>query len=75
MPNYGWIPVDPSGGDEALAASKANCFGHISKRFLITTIGGGNSEYLDWNYNSNIHYTSDPKTFVVTESYGDWDVK
>jgi hypothetical protein len=40
---------------------------------LITTTGGGNSEYLDWNYNGNIHFTTEPQTFIVTEAFGDWD--
>ena len=73
LPNYGWIPVDPSGGDEALPADKARYFGFTGRRFLITTTGGGNSEYLDWNYNGNIHFTTEPQTFIVTEAFGDWD--
>ncbi|HOB77831.1 MAG: transglutaminase domain-containing protein [Bacteroidales bacterium] len=73
LPNYGWIPVDPSGGDEPLQADKARYFGFTGRRFLITTTGGGNSEYLDWSYNGNVRFTTEPKTFVVTESYGDWE--
>ncbi len=72
MPGYGWIPVDPSGGDRDLPADQARYFGHLSNRFLITTQGGGNSKYLEWTYNSNVRYVTEPKTFVTTEAYGDW---
>ena len=72
MPGYGWIPVDPSGGDRAKPADQAHYFGHLSKRFLITTQSGGGSKYMDWTYNSNIRYTSTPKTYMVNEAFGDW---
>ena len=72
MPGYGWIPIDPSGGDQVSPAKQAHYFGHLSKRFLITTQSGGNSKYMDWTYNSNIHYISEPQTFVVNEAFGDW---
>ncbi len=72
MPGYGWIPVDPSGGDRDLPADQARYIGHLSNRFLITTQGGGNSKYLEWTYNSNVRYVTEPKTFVTTEAYGDW---
>ncbi|MFH2142385.1 MAG: transglutaminase domain-containing protein [Bacteroidota bacterium] len=73
LPNYGWIPVDPSGGDQKWPADQANSFGSLSNRFCITTESGGNSEYLKWTYNSNEFYTSDPKTNVVSEYFGDWE--
>ncbi len=72
LPNYGWIPVDPSGGDQKSPAAQARYFGHLSNRFLITTQSGGGSEYLNWTYNSNEKYTSEPKTYVVHEYFGDW---
>jgi transglutaminase-like putative cysteine protease/sugar lactone lactonase YvrE len=73
LPNYGWIPVDPSGGDQKSPAAQARYFGHLSNRFLITTQSGGGSEYMDWTYNSNEHYVTTPKTFVVHEYFGDWN--
>ena len=72
MPNYGWIPVDPSGGDQTLPANQAAHFGHLYRGYLITTQSGGGSKYMDWTYNSNIHYVTTPQTFVVNEAYGDW---
>lgn len=72
IPNYGWIPVDPSGGDRASPRDQANYFGHLSNRFLITTENAGGSEYMGWTYNSNAYYTSEPKSFVVSDHYSDW---
>ncbi len=73
LPNYGWVPVDPSGGDQKSPAAQARYFGHLSNHFLITTQSGGGSEYMGWTYNSNEFYTSEPKTYVVHEYFGDWN--
>ncbi len=72
LPNYGWVPVDPSGGDHAWPRDQANYFGHLDNRFLITTENAGGSEFLGWTYNSNAHFTTEPKTFVVSDHYADW---
>ena len=52
LPGYGWVPVDASRGDAESPADQARAFGELKNRFLITTIGGGGSEYLSWGYNS-----------------------
>lgn len=72
LPNYGWIPVDPSGGDSPWPSSRAGAFGFLNNRFLITTVGGGGSEYLDWSYNSNETWTSEGRCKIVVENFGDW---
>jgi len=72
IPNYGWIPVDPSGGDQQWPRDQANYFGHLANRFLITTENAGGSETMGWTYNSNSFYTSEPKTFAVTDHFADW---
>jgi hypothetical protein len=72
LPNYGWIPVDPSGGDQELPRNQANYFGHLANRFLITTESAGGSASMGWTYNSNDYYTTEPKTFVVSDHFGDW---
>jgi hypothetical protein len=74
LPNYGWIPVDPSGGDSDWPRNQAMAIGHLSQRFLITTQSGGGSETMEWTYNSNRFYTTEPKTFVNFEHFGDWEV-
>jgi transglutaminase-like putative cysteine protease len=72
LPNYGWIPIDPSGGDYEEPAKQANAIGNLQNRFLITTTGGGGSEYLEWGYNSNEKWTSQGKCKVYSEHIGEW---
>ncbi|UCD16268.1 MAG: transglutaminase [Candidatus Zixiibacteriota bacterium] len=72
LPNYGWIPVDPSGGDEDSPARQASAIGYLTNRFLITTIGGGRSEYLEWGYNSNEFWQSTGKCKIFVEHIGEW---
>jgi transglutaminase-like putative cysteine protease/sugar lactone lactonase YvrE len=72
LPNYGWIPMDPQGGDKPLARDRAMNIGHLPNRFLITTRGGGGSEYLGWYYNSIESYQADPQVRVELEVFGEW---
>lgn len=73
LPNYGWIPVDPSGGDHKWPRDQADSFGALVNRFYITTQSGGGSETMEWTYNSNEFYTTEPQTNVVIEYFGDWE--
>ena len=73
LPNYGWIPIDPQGGDKATPRERALNIGNLPNRFLITTQGGGDSEYLGWYYNSNERWRSDPQVKVEIESFGEWE--
>jgi hypothetical protein len=72
LPHYGWIPVDPSGGDQDSPSRQASYIGLIDNRYLITTIGGGGSEYLEWSYNSNEIWKSKGKCKVYAEHIGEW---
>ncbi len=73
LPNYGWVPIDPSGGDQEWPGNQANYIGHLANRFLITTEGGGGSETMEWTYNSNDFWTTEPKTYVVSDRYAEWE--
>jgi sugar lactone lactonase YvrE len=73
LPNYGWIPMDPQGGDKPLPRDRAMNIGNLSNRFLITTQGGGDSEYLGWYYNHNEKYQTDPQVQVNVETFGEWE--
>lgn len=73
LPNYGWIPVDPSGGDSPSPEGQADYIGHLANRYLITTQGGGNSQYLGWQYNSDSHWTSKGKCKIYVETIGEWN--
>jgi sugar lactone lactonase YvrE len=73
LPNYGWIPIDPQGGDKELPRDCARSIGHLSNRFLITTQGGGDSEHLGWYYNYNERYQTDPQVKVNIETFAEWE--
>jgi hypothetical protein len=73
LPNYGWVPVDPSKGDSPSAVNRARGFGDLENRFLITTEGGGNSEYLRWGYNSYAHYKMTGYCKVEEDNSGIWE--
>jgi len=74
LPNYGWIPIDPQGGDKPVPRDRAMNIGHLPNRFLITTRCGGDSEYMGWYYNSNENYKTDPQIQVNIESFGEWEL-
>lgn len=73
LPNYGWIPVDPSRGDKEWPREQALSFGHLTNHFLITTEGGGGSEYLNWDYNSFETYRADGPVQLRMEKIAEWD--
>jgi transglutaminase-like putative cysteine protease len=72
LPGYGWVHVDPQGGDKELPGQVAESIGVLSNRFLITTEGGGNSEYLGWNYNHDERWRSRGPVKVHVEAVGEW---
>ena len=73
LPNYGWVPVDASRGKAKAAADAARGFGELSNRYLITTVGGGGSEYLEWGYNSLAKYKATGYCKVEEETYAFWE--
>ena len=73
LPNYGWVPVDPSGGDQASPRDRASYFGHLDNRFLITTESGGGSEYLKWDYNTSETWQADGRVQLRLEMIADWE--
>ncbi|RJP78158.1 MAG: transglutaminase [Candidatus Zixiibacteriota bacterium] len=72
LPGYGWVPVDPSGGDSPSPEDQAQFVGHLANRYLITTVGGGNSQYLSWNYNGETRWTTRGECKLYTEHMGEW---
>ncbi|TKJ41868.1 transglutaminase [candidate division LCP-89 bacterium B3_LCP] len=73
LPNYGWIPVDASRGDSASPEHQADSIGHLTNTYIITTRGGGNSEYLGWTYNSDEKWVTRGKCKIYTEHIGEWN--
>jgi hypothetical protein len=49
LPNYGWIPVDTTWNDGS--GLSTDYFGKTSNRLFATTISGGPSNLIKWNYN------------------------
>ncbi len=72
LPGYGWVHVDPQGGDRERPGEVADSIGVLSNRVLITTEGGGASEYLGWNYNYEQTWTSRGPVKVHAEAVGEW---
>jgi len=73
LPEYGWVPVDASRGDAKSPADQARGFGELSNRFLITTQGGGDSEYLNWGYNCFAKYKTTGHCKVEEDHFGFWE--
>lgn len=72
LPNYGWIPVDVSAGDQPSPGARAQSIGVLRNRYLITTKGGGDSEYLDFYYNFNAKWQTQGKCKVFSKQYGEF---
>jgi transglutaminase-like putative cysteine protease len=49
LPPYGWVPVDVL-HDDRMGGPQYDYFGGISDERFATTVSGGDSEYLGWNY-------------------------
>jgi transglutaminase-like putative cysteine protease/sugar lactone lactonase YvrE len=73
LPGWGWVPVDPSGGDQESPRDQALYFGRLDNRFLITTEGGGGSEYLKWDYNTSETWQADGRVQLRMEMIADWE--
>lgn len=73
IPPFGWVPVDPSRGKPATKVDIANSFGSLSNRFFITTHSGGDSEFLNWTYNSNHRYEYKGEAEILSFTEAKWD--
>jgi transglutaminase-like putative cysteine protease len=71
LPPYGWVPIDVQADDRSSGISYAN-FGIIADNRFATTIGGGNSEYLSWNYHDRYQYYYSGSTNVTRERSFTW---
>ncbi len=73
LPGYGWVPVDANRGDKKSPADQARGFGGLANRFLITTQGGGDSEHLNWGYNSFAKYKTTGYCKIEEDNFGFWE--
>jgi transglutaminase-like putative cysteine protease len=58
LPPYGWVPVDAL-HDDGADGIRYDYFGGISDERFATTVSGGDSEYLGWNYHYGYRYDED----------------
>ena len=73
LPSYGWVRMDAQAGDKRTPRDKAMAIGNLANRYLITTRGAGDSEYLGWYYNCHEAYISDPQIEVHCDAFAEWD--
>jgi transglutaminase-like putative cysteine protease len=73
LPNYGWVPVDANRGDSPSPVEQARGFGEVSNRFLITTVGGGDSEFLGWSYNSYAAFKTTGHCRTEEDNFALWE--
>jgi transglutaminase-like putative cysteine protease len=55
LPPYGWIPVDVT-HDDTVGGPVYTYFGALTDERFVTTVSGGDSEYLGWNYHYAYRY-------------------
>ncbi|MFH1143957.1 MAG: transglutaminase domain-containing protein [Candidatus Eisenbacteria bacterium] len=72
LPGYGWVPIDPSGGDQATPGGQADYIGRLSNRYFVTTHNGGDSNALSWNYNSFATYSLDGRCAITEDAWVAW---
>ena len=53
FPGYGWVPIDANAAHGVKPGERGFFFGGRTNRHVVTTIGGGNSKFLEWNYNNS----------------------
>lgn len=73
LPNYGWVPIDASAGDTKWQADAIKAIGTYQNRILVTTIGGGDSEYIGWSYNYGVKVSYEGRTSLDVSAYADWE--
>ncbi|MBD3235467.1 MAG: hypothetical protein GF330_02040 [Candidatus Eisenbacteria bacterium] len=72
LPGYGWVPVDPSRGDQSSPGAQADAIGRLTNRIFITTHGGGGSEALSWTYNARSGYGLEGRCRVNEDQWVVW---
>jgi hypothetical protein len=73
LPDYGWVPVDASATDSEWQSDRVKAIGSYTNRGLITTVGGGDSEYVGWGYNYGLKESYRGRTSADYQAYADWE--
>lgn len=72
LPGYGWVPADAQAADKPSPEERGAVLGNLDNRFVITTVSGGGSDYLEWDYNSFARWTCKGRCDVEDLHLGDW---
>ena len=72
LPGIGWIPLDPTKGDAPTPAEQFEGVGDLDQRFLVTTVAGGDSDILGWQYNSVSSYSFTGRVSVAETTMAEW---
>ena len=64
MPGYGWVPLDANAAHGARPGERGHFFGGRSNRHIVTTIGAGDSDQLEWTYNNNEKYVAEGEAML-----------
>jgi hypothetical protein len=72
LPPYGWVPVDVQADDGGSLSHDR--FGALSDRGFVTTIGGGASSFLNWNYHDRYTYSASGAVNIERERIFTWVV-
>jgi transglutaminase-like putative cysteine protease len=71
IPPYGWVAVEPSVRIR-YGAQLADFIGYVDDRAVITTIGGGNSNYVKWTYIARLDNVKPEEARVGVQTSAEW---
>ncbi len=72
LPPFGWIDWDVQAADAELQGAFAEQLCFRGNHRLVTTLGGGPSNILVWEYNSQFQVRSKGQAKISVEKYGEW---
>jgi outer membrane protein assembly factor BamB len=72
LPPFGWVDWDVQAADAELKGSFAEQLCFRGNHRLVTTYGGGPSNLLVWEYNSQHKVRADGQAKIHVEKYGEW---
>jgi hypothetical protein len=72
LPPFGWVDWDVQAADAELKGTFAEKLCYRGNHRLVTTYGGGPSNILIWEYNSQWKIEAKPQANITVERYGEW---
>jgi hypothetical protein len=72
LPPFGWVDWDVQAADAELQGTFAEQLCFRGNHRLVTTYGGGPSDILVWEYNSQHRIKTQAQANILVEKYGEW---